>query len=173
MTVTSPEDADFKARAFVNGLVDEVDRQGNKTGRKVPHSGHWSAKFRGMPWVEQSEAEGWGLELRSVVIRNVRRRMMINRPFHELDQLMPPKDWVETQRVNACRYALAKQWRDDICAKYGSVDAFITKGKRRTEAKPVRWDRTQKGGGEPKNVFADISKNVDRLLGQGGDNGRQ
>jgi hypothetical protein len=102
---------------FVNGMVDEI-KHGERTGRKVIHTAHWSAHFAGHPWVEASEAEGWGRDLRMSVIQTVKRRIMGRHPFHDIDQLMPPKDLVEFWREKAAREREAAAWQEQHFVKH-------------------------------------------------------
>lgn len=132
----TPERADLLARSFVNGLVDEI-KHGEKTGRKVIHTAHWSPVFIGHPWVDAAEAEGWGRDLRMAVIRAVKRRMMVGQPHHDIDQLMPSKDWVDFVREKAARERIAVQWRNEIAEKYGSFDAYISRTKNADGARPL------------------------------------
>lgn len=113
----TPETADFRARIFVNGMVDEI-KHGERTGRKVLHSAHWSEHFSGHPWVETSEKEGWGRDLRMSVVQSVKRRIMRGQPFHDIDQLMPPKDLVEFWREKAARERESARWRAEHFVKY-------------------------------------------------------
>jgi len=110
--VLTPETADFRARMFVNGLVDEI-QHGERTGKKVLHTAHWAPRFEGHPWVQSSEEEGWGRELRSSVIAKVRLCIMGGQPYHDIDQLMPPKDLVDFWREKAARERDAMAWRDE------------------------------------------------------------
>ncbi len=124
----TPDRADFLARAFVNGMVDEI-KHGERTGRKVIHTAHWSDAFAGHPWVEASDKEGWGRDLRMVITLAVKRRMMIGQPHHDINQLMPSKDWVEYVREKSSIEAEAVAWRNAMAEKHGTFDAYITKHK--------------------------------------------
>lgn len=113
---------DFRASCFVNGTVRNL-----KTGRDEPHSGHWSSAFRGHPWVEQSISEGWGRDLRQHVIQAVKRRIMAEKPFHDVEGLMPDPKWVAGARTQAAKYAASAKWREQVIAENGSVDADLQK----------------------------------------------
>lgn len=126
--ILTPETADFRARVFVNGMVDEI-KHGERTGRKVIHSGHWSPHFSDHPWVQASEDEGWGRDLRMSVVHTVKRRIMAGQPYHDIDQLMPRKDWVDYVREKALREKAAMAWRDEMTEKHGTFDAFMTRVK--------------------------------------------
>lgn len=131
------ENADYRARVFVNGLTDEI-RQGVRTGKKVVHTAHWAPAFRDHPMVRQAESEGWGRELRSHCTMAVSRAMVAGRPHHIIEDHMPDAAWVAHTRNNAERFALAKAWRDEIIAKHGSMEAFLSRnGKRTTAARPL------------------------------------
>ena len=134
----TPDKADYIATVYVNGLVDEVLAGGELTGKRIPNSGEWAPRFRGHPYVEQAEAEGWSRDLRAAVKAAVKARVMARRPYHEIDELMPPKEWVTHQRINAERYAKAAQWRREIIDQYGDVDAYLTRrAGGRVQAKPL------------------------------------
>lgn len=113
---------DFRARCFVNGTV-----KNPRTGKDEPHSGHWSRAFRGHPWVEQSIDEGWGRDLRQHVIMAVKRRILQERPFHQVEELMPDPKWAESTRYHAARYMAAAKWREQVTAEHGSVEAYLRK----------------------------------------------
>lgn len=110
--IITPETAEFRARAFVSGMVDEI-KHGERTGRQVIHTGHWSAHFAGHPWVEASESGGWGRDLRMSVTQAVKRRIMGGRPYHDVDQLMPPKEVVDFWREKAASRSQAAAWQED------------------------------------------------------------
>lgn len=125
----TPDRADYLARTYVNGLVDEVLADGVVTGKRIPQAGHWAVRFRDHPYVEQAEAEGWSRDLRAAVKAEVKSRIMARKPYHEINDLMPPKDWIDHQRKNAARYTAADSWRKEIVEKWGSMDAYLSKGK--------------------------------------------
>lgn len=110
----SLDECDTKARFYVNGST--VDRN----GEVIPHSAHWHERFRGHPWVQDADAEGWSKELRSVVIRNLRIKLF--REQHEakyptdISTLMPNGDWVAYARQQAEIFASAAKWRAENSA---------------------------------------------------------
>lgn len=115
MTET-PERADYLARVFVNGMVDEI-KHGERTGKKVLHSAHWAPRFEDHPWVKASEEEGWGRELRTAVIEKVRLCIMGGQPYHDIDQLMPPKHVIDFWREKSAREREALAWRTEYFDK--------------------------------------------------------
>lgn len=127
MSSMTPDRADHLARVFVCGLVDEV-AQGERTGRRVINTGHWSGHFADHPWVVAAEAEGWSRELRGAVILAVKRRMMLHQAHHDIDQLMPPKPVVEFWRGKAASEHDAAAWQEQNFAKHSS---------RKDEARPL------------------------------------
>ena len=128
---------DFRARCFVNGTV-----KNPKTGKDEPRSGHWSSTFRGHPWVEASIKEGWDRDLSQHVIMAVKRRILQDKPFHVLEELMPDAKWVQRVRYHAARYKAAEEWRAKVIAEHGSVDAYLREAKLSHNAKPLKgWKR--------------------------------
>lgn len=113
----TPERADFMARSFVNGMVDEI-KHGQRTGRKVIHTAHWSPVFLDHPWVKASEVEGWARDLRTAVVLAVKRRIMGRRPYHDIEQLMPQQDLIEFWRDKAARERRAAEWQAAHFVKY-------------------------------------------------------
>jgi len=110
--VLTPETADFRARVFVNGLVDEI-KHDERTGKKVVHAGHWAPRFEEHPWVQSAEEEGWGRDLRGAVIAKVKLRIMRREAYHDIDQLMPSKELIDFWREKAAREREAMAWRDE------------------------------------------------------------
>lgn len=138
MQPMTPDRADHMARVFVNGLVDEVLVDGTVTGKKIVHSGHWHGRFKGHPWVEMANAEGWARDLRSAVIAETRRRIMARETYHDINALMPDKDWVEHQRKNAARFEAARKWREEVTESHGGVDDWLRKSRGgRNDIKPL------------------------------------
>lgn len=129
----------YKARCFVHGMVDEIIAGGVVTGRKVPHAGHWAARFLDHPWVKAAEEEGWSMELRAPVVRTVALRIMAKRPLHDITELMPDEAWIKHTRINAKRYADAKAWRDSVMAPGEKFDDYLRRSGKgdRVSAKPV------------------------------------
>jgi hypothetical protein len=99
---------------FVYGM-----RRHGVTGKMEPASGEFSSRFAVHPWCREATTEGWAKELRSHLVLTVKRRIMTQAPFHIIEELMPPKEWVDNAKHNAQRYAASAKWRDDT---YGKVD---------------------------------------------------
>jgi hypothetical protein len=127
---------DFNARCLVNGT-----RKHERSGRFEPISGEWSSRFAGHPWVQASEKEGWGRELRAAVIAEVKRRMLSDEPFDQIEVLMPSKIWIENARKRAVVEAEAAEWRARIIAEHGSVDAFLMKTAKGNNANSGPWKK--------------------------------
>lgn len=139
MSVSSDpvEEVDYRARAFVNGFVDEV-KNGERTGKKIVHTAHWAPAFRDHPMVERAEREGWGADLRSHCVRAVMAAMFAGRPHHVIESLMPDGKWVEHISIRAERFAAANEWRDAIIEKHGSLERFLARSKKSdTTARPL------------------------------------
>lgn len=135
----TPELADYMARAFVCGLVEQVLVDGTLTGKKVVQSARWHPRFVGHPWVDAADAEGWARDLRTAVIAETRRRIMAKEAYHDVNLLMPDAGWIAHQRAMAEKYAAAKKWRDEVTESHGSVDAWLNKhrGGGRGEPRPL------------------------------------
>lgn len=132
------EQVDYRARLFVNGLVDETDASGERTGKKIIHTAHWAPAWRDHPIVRQAEREGWGRELRSHCVMAVSRAMFAGRPHHQIEEMMPDANWIKHTRQNAERYELARAWRDEMVAKHGSMEAFYGRhSKHMSQARPL------------------------------------
>lgn len=127
---------DYKARCFVNGT-----RAHGASGKNEPAAGEWSEAFLAHPWVVRSEAEGWGLELRTAVIAAVKQRIMADQPYDNIESLMPPKPWAQDRREFAKRAESSKQWRAKIVEEYGTLDSFLSRKKPRGRSKPISFDR--------------------------------
>jgi hypothetical protein len=93
-----------------------------KTNRREPIGFKFSARFRGHPWVEQAEREGWGKELRSHLRHAVKIRIIgemaknnpdinVNLIVPSISDVMPNKAWIDAAREQAERYAKAAAWR--------------------------------------------------------------
>lgn len=129
----TPEEADFRARVFVNGMRNAAVPEWHEMhGRKVIATGEWSPHFQRHPWVQDAETEGWGRDLRQHCIRIVRGRIMAGQPHHEIEQIMPDAKTVAVWRTNAKRFALADEWRAGIIKTHGDVDNYLSRGKRTT-----------------------------------------
>jgi hypothetical protein len=94
-----------------------------KTNRMEPLGFEFSKRFRGHPWVEQAESEGWGKELRGHLRHVIKIRIIgemakgntdinVNLIVPNISEVMPNKAWVDAAREQAKRYAAAKAWRD-------------------------------------------------------------
>lgn len=108
--VLTPWLADLRARFLVNGA-----ERHSKSGEMEPVTGAWAPRFRDHPWVIQSDAEGWGRELRAVCIHAARQRIMagIKPNDIEINDLMPDRGWVDYTRSEAARTASATKWREE------------------------------------------------------------
>ena len=113
--IMTVERADYAARCFVCGM-----RRHGISGKMEPASGEFSSRFMSHPWVRESITEGWAKELRTHLILTVKRRAMASIPYQNIEELMPPKEWVVNEKHNAWRYRTAREQREE---KYGKVDA--------------------------------------------------
>lgn len=98
--------ARYRAQCIVCGM-----RTNGKTNRLEPDSGSFSDRFLPHPYVRESVFEGWDAELRHHLIHTITVRILRNEPTDHIDDLMPPRDWVESAKHNAERYAKAAEWR--------------------------------------------------------------
>lgn len=107
--VFSAAACDHRARCFVNGTTRD------KENKIAPRTGHWHQRFASHPWVQLSEHEGWGRELRAVVIDRLKRQMMRERQSFqfptELEYLMPDGEWVTYTRDRARQYREGFEWQ--------------------------------------------------------------
>lgn len=100
---------EYMARCYVNGTTRDRD------DKLIPHAAHWHERFHDHPWVRESEMEGWGRELRSVVITNLKRQIL--REQHRfrypsiIDHLMPDAKWIANAKIFAAKVAAAEEWR--------------------------------------------------------------
>ena len=111
MAYVDLETCDYRARCYVNGVVKD------KEGNNVPRSAHWHPRFQQHPWVQQAEAEGWGRELRSVVISNLKHWMLKKQNAFsyghvQIEDLMPDHEWVTHTRKEAEKVLASKEWRE-------------------------------------------------------------
>jgi len=104
----TPERADWNARCFVNGM-----RRHGTTGKMEPAAGEFAPHFLRHPWVREAVAEGWGKELRSHLVLAVKRRIMLGLQHNDIDELMPPKEWVAAAKQQAARFAKAAEWQKE------------------------------------------------------------
>lgn len=103
------ETCDFRARCWVCGTTRD------KEGRLTHRTGVWHERFDDHPLVQASEVEGWGRELRSVVIMALTKLMLAGQRsfrFPDIETLMPDGKWVEYARKRAAIYAAAAEWQD-------------------------------------------------------------
>lgn len=129
------EKADYMARVFVNGIRDaKVRKDSDLYGKKIIDSGKWSVHFIGHPWVKRAEAEGFGRDLRQMCVHAARARILARADYSNVADLMPSEAEIDVMSANAKRYALAAEWRAQICADYGDVDTYLSKGKRLSAA---------------------------------------
>jgi hypothetical protein len=49
---------------------------------------------------------------------------MVGADYSDIKGLMPDGKWVEATRERAKVYRDAKNWRDSVCAKYGTMEAY-------------------------------------------------
>lgn len=115
----TPDRADYLARVFVNGM-----RRHGVTGKMEPASGEFAPRFATHPWCREATTEGWAKELRSHLVLTVKRRIMTGQSYDVIENLMPPKEWVDAAKFNAERYRSSQQWRDET---YGRIsgEAFL------------------------------------------------
>lgn len=99
--------AEWKAANFVCH-----SERNPKTGKFEPLGFQFSIRFRGHPWVEASEREGWAKELRSHLRHTVKRRILEGKTYENIEDLMPSKEWVSAAKKQAERFAKAKAYRD-------------------------------------------------------------
>lgn len=104
----TPDKADFMARCFVNGSEKHA-----KTEIVEPIHGEWSVRFRNHPWVRDSEAEGWGRDLRMACIGAARDRIMAGvKPIDmKPNDVMPKAEYIEHWRDQARKEREALAWR--------------------------------------------------------------
>ena len=119
MTALSINEADQKARAWVNGMIQDP-KQG-----WIPHTAHWHSRFRRHPWVEEADRDGWGRELRGAVIMATKLKILRGEDYSEVGSLMPPLWWVEQQRANALRFKEAAESRARLIEQYGTLDKAL------------------------------------------------
>lgn len=110
----TPEKADYIARMFVNG-----PRRHGVTGKMVPASGEFAPRFASHPWCREATTEGWAKELRGHLVTTIVRRIWSRQPYDMIETLMPPREWVDTAKLNAARTRSATEWRDQ---RYGKID---------------------------------------------------
>ena len=106
--------ADYAARCFVLGM-----RRNGTNGKMVPASGEFSSRFMSHPWVRESITEGWARELRTHLILTVKMRAMVNRSYQNIEELMPPKDWVSEAKQKAAKDRAGLEWRE---ATFGKIN---------------------------------------------------
>lgn len=127
------ERADYMARVFVNGLRDTQVPKGHEMhGKRIIDGSGWTALFLSHPLVKRAEIEGWAPNLRSHVIRVVRGRIMLGKPYNNLPDLMPDREVVDHWSRQAERFRLAAEWRAKICDEYGDVFTYLSRNKPRT-----------------------------------------
>lgn len=99
---------DWRARCWVCGTY--RDRENNITH----HTGRWHERFDDNPLIQRSEVEGWGRELRSVVVMNLAKRMLIEQhgfKFPPIEALLPSMEWIENTSRQAAFYEAGKAWQ--------------------------------------------------------------
>jgi hypothetical protein len=98
--------ADHQARCFVNPV-----RKHGGSGKWEPVGYEFAERFLVHPWVREAISEGWDKELRGVLINEVKHRIMHGQSYDSIDELMPPKKWVEDAKAFAARCAAAADWQ--------------------------------------------------------------
>ena len=102
------EEADWKARIFVNGWI----RNPRNNNQIEPKSGAWSSVFLSNEMVRMADDEGWARDLRMYLIAEVRKRIMAKQSHSNIDDLMPTdRKWIDYARDQAKRDRLAAEWR--------------------------------------------------------------
>jgi len=99
--------ADYQARCFVNPM-----RKHGKSGKWEPVGYEFADRFLVHPWVRESVTEGWDKELRGVLIAEVRRRIIHGESYGIIEELMPPKKWVDDAKHFAARCRKATDWQN-------------------------------------------------------------
>lgn len=112
--------ADYRARCFVNGT-----KRSSVSGKIEPRAGDWSSVFYEHPYVVDAEYEGWGRELRAVVIRAVKMRILAGADYSDINALMPDREWVDYAKDQAERGRKAKRWRDETFGPPGNTDEIV------------------------------------------------
>lgn len=136
--------ADYKSRCWVQGSkrYSFVGADGKAASRIDPICGSFDARFDEHPWVRQSVIEGWDRDLRSFLIRRVKQLLLEGKAPDgiPLGELMPHKPFVDAARQQAKLSREGRQWRDQICTKYDSVDSYLQKtvARRNTISRPGR-----------------------------------
>lgn len=101
--------ADFRARCWISGTC--KDKDGNLTYK----TGCWHERHHHHRWVRESEIEGWGKELRTVVtiplVKLIFRQQFAFKTFPALEDLMPDREWVKATKRIAAIAAEAEKWQ--------------------------------------------------------------
>ncbi len=118
----TPERADYNARCYVNGM-----RLHGRSQKMEPASGEFSNRFASHPWCREATTEGWGRELRTHLIHTVRKRIMTGQPYDIIEDLMPPREWVEVAKQNAERYQAASSWQKQNMPHPVALAALLAK----------------------------------------------
>lgn len=123
-------DLDYKARVVVCGLRRALSPNNpDMDGRMVVANGEWNQHLRAHALVRQAEAEGWGCDLRQHCIRVVRRQMGSGLPYDNLDAIMPDAKAIKHWREQAARYANGATFREQMAAKFGDYETFLSHNK--------------------------------------------
>ncbi len=128
----TPEKADYMSRCFVNGL-----RRHGKSGKMEPASGEFSQRFLSHPWVRESVTEGWDKELRGHLIRTVKIRLMRDESYQAIEDLMPPRKWVDDAKHHAARYRSAADWQKKNLHKGYGLQSMLSGLARRSGIDPA------------------------------------
>lgn len=102
----TPDKAEYLARCFVNGT-----RLHGRSNKMEPASGEFSSRFASHPYCREATTEGWGRELRSHLVLTVKRRIMLGTDYRVIENLMPPREWVEVAKSQAAKYQNAAGWQ--------------------------------------------------------------
>jgi hypothetical protein len=115
--------AEYQARCYVNGM-----RRHGRSGKMEPACGEFSMRHVDHPWVRESVLEGWGRELRSHLILAVKLRRMRGEPLPtKVDDVMPPREWVDAAKYQAARYAAARDWQRENRSESVGLSALLAK----------------------------------------------
>ena len=113
--------AEYRARCFVNAM-----RRNERTGKLEPVGWEFSDRFLPHPWVREAISDGWGKELRSHLILTVKNRICHGKPYDNIDELMPPREWVAYAKQQAERYRKAAEWRN-ANVRTGDMSGWLAK----------------------------------------------
>jgi hypothetical protein len=108
----------------------------DKTGRDEIVGFRFNPLIADWPICKQSEAEGWGKDLRSALIHTVRQQMFLGQDI-DVAKALPPDKWVNQRRKDAERYRKAAEWQaNNLTATFNSrkfVSNLMASGESLTE----------------------------------------